>query len=148
MNDYHYPFEQLRALRVIRDRGFITKRELCRTMHKSTDSVKSLLEKLQKHSLIAGKGHAMGRYYELTERGAEFAQQVTVNPETATDRVVEFFISNPDEELTTSDIEAKFDLDILNEAPRLAGAISAGYLCRIGQLWAAGDKALVSEARR
>lgn len=47
-------------------------------------------------------------------------------------RVVEFFVANPEEELTSTDIVEKFACPITNLPTQLAPAVRAGLLAKVG----------------
>lgn len=63
---------------------------------------------------------------------------MTTNPPTYTprygslaERALDFFRSNPDEELTPSDMAAKFDVEYRSVAQGLRPAVAAGLLVKV-----------------
>ncbi|AKJ28788.1 hypothetical protein [Caldimonas brevitalea] len=137
MNDHHYPIEQLRIISLIHQSGNVTTKLICERLSKNPHTVRELLQRLKDQNCVQKPSWAL---WSLTDRGRLAAERFPVPITTAVDDLLGFFKANPDEELTTTDIEQKFAIDVIDEAARLRAARTAGKLQRVGHLWVAGPK--------
>ncbi|MDR2155933.1 MAG: hypothetical protein LBE78_13075 [Burkholderiaceae bacterium] len=64
--------------------------------------------------------------YRLLDRAPGYRPR----PDSVAGRVIDFFHSNPDEELSTADIAVKFDTHVQNVTGKLIGAVDAGVIVK------------------